>query len=253
MPTLIVFDIDGTLLHSVAPHRAAFIDALRAVGLTSPDTDWGRYRHLTDSWIFREVFRSRHGRAPGADEFAGFDRTFAELFEARIGAGRVAALDGAPEFVRRLHDEPDVAVVYATGGLSGVTEAKLRSTGLEAPAAGIATASDHTYREHVVREAVHRATAAQDGGAGFDRVIAFGDGPWDVRAAVAFGFEFVGVGESGRAFGPWFPATHLINRYEQVDLGRDYTLAPPPDAVPPAPESAGEFTAGPGAACVCWS
>lgn len=252
MPTLIVFDIDGTLLHSVAPHQAAFVDALDAVGLTRPDTNWGGYRHLTDSWIYREVFRAHRGRAPEPEEFAEFDRRFEELFEARIGGGRLAALDGAPNFVRRLFDEPGVAVVFATGGLRGVTETKLRSAGLEVPAGSIATASEHTYREHVVREAVHRATASRPTDAGFDRIIAFGDGPWDVRAALALGFEFVGVGESGRAFGPWFPSTHLIARYEQVDLRRDYTLTPPSQAVPPAPGSDGDFTAGPGA-CACWS
>lgn len=253
MPTLIVFDIDGTLLHSVAPHQIAFLDALRAVGLTRPDTNWNGYRHHTDSWIYREVFRGHRGRAPEPEEFAEFDRKLAELFAARIGGEPLAVLDGALDFVRRLFDEPEVAVVFATGGLSAVTEMKLRSVGLEAPAGSVATASDHTYREHVVREAVHRAIASREpGGAGFDRVIAFGDGLWDVRAALALGFEFVGVGESGRAFGPWFPSTHLIHRYEQVDLGRDYTLTPPPDAVPPAPEADGDFTAGPGA-CVCWS
>lgn len=246
-----MFDIDGTLLHSVAAHQAAFLEALWAVGLTRPDTDWGGYRHHTDSWIYREVFHDHLGRAPEPEEFAEFDRRLAELFEARIAGAPLAALDGAFDFVRRLGDEPDLAVVFATGGLRAVTEMKLRSVGLDVPAGGVATASDHTYREHVVLEAVHRAAASRDPAQSFDRIIAFGDGPWDVRAALVFGFEFVGVGESGRAFGPWFPPTHLISRYEQVDLRRDYTLTPPAEAGPPVPE-ADDFTAAPGV-CGCWS
>ncbi|MCP2304141.1 hypothetical protein [Actinokineospora globicatena] len=72
MRTLVVLDVDGTLLHSVAPHQSAFLAALRDLGLTEIDAARGGYTHHTDSWIFREVFRANTGRLPGDPEVQRF-------------------------------------------------------------------------------------------------------------------------------------------------------------------------------------
>ncbi|GLW91109.1 HAD family hydrolase [Actinokineospora globicatena] len=133
-------------------------------------------------------------------------------------------------------ESDDHAVAFATGGMREVTAVKLAAFGVTGP---VATAADHTFREHVVREAIHQA------GAGFDRVISVGDGPWDVRAAVAIGSEC--VGSSPAPFGPWFPESAVFASFVDIDLSADFTLVALEDVVEPD-----AFTARP-AACACWN
>ncbi|MFD8218281.1 hypothetical protein ACFV2U_32370 [Streptomyces sp. NPDC059697] len=112
---------------------------MRDCGLAEIDSAWGGYTHHTDSWIFREVFRHNTGRVPGA-----------------------------AAFLRALAASDEYTVAFATGGMREVTAAKPAPLGA---AGAVTTASDHTFREHVVREAIHQA------GDGFDRVVSVGDRP----------------------------------------------------------------------------
>lgn len=96
MTTLIVFDIDGTLLRSVPAHVAAFVAALRESGLTEIDSNWGGYTHHTDSWIFREVFRRNTGRLPGEAETKRFSGLLHEHFTAATAREGVEQTPGPP-------------------------------------------------------------------------------------------------------------------------------------------------------------
>ncbi|MFF5703661.1 HAD family hydrolase [Streptomyces sp. NPDC012794] len=249
MTTLIVFDIDGTLLRSVAPHQAAFHAALEDCGLTDIDSAWGGYAHHTDSWIFREVFRHNTGRLPGEAEVQRFAGLLNERFLAVTAREGVEEIPGAAAFLRALEADGAYAVAFATGGLREVTAAKLAPLGGGA-GGPVSTASEHTFREHVVREAVHQAV--ERNGGGFERVVCVGDGPWDVRAAVATGSEFIGIGAATAPFGDWFPRTHLFASFDQVDPAGDFTLVPPAGRVAPEPDPDKVFTARP-VACPCWN
>lgn len=63
MTVLVVLDIDGTLLQTVALHQKSYREALQSSAL-SDDLDLNGFLHHTDSWIFYEVFRRDRGRAP---------------------------------------------------------------------------------------------------------------------------------------------------------------------------------------------
>jgi phosphoglycolate phosphatase-like HAD superfamily hydrolase len=247
--TLIVFDIDGTLLRSVAAHQAAFHGALRDCGLAEIDAAWGGYTHHTDSWIFREVFRRNHGRVPAEDETQKFATHLHERYAAAVAREAPEPLPGAAAFLRALGASPEHRVAYATGGMREVTAVKLAGLAPSGTAGPVATASEHTFREHILREAIEQSAAD---GAAFDRVIAVGDGPWDVRAAVTAGLEFIGIGDSPAPFGAWFPRSHLFASFDDVDLDRDYTLAPPPGQVVAVPDDGRLFTAHP-RRCPCWN
>lgn len=87
-------------------------------------------------------------------------------------------------------------------------------------------------------EIIHQA------GTGFDRVISVGDGPWDLRAAIATGSQFIGIGESTAPFGAWFPRTHLFASLDDPDPTTDFTVAPPAGQVA-EPDADKAFTARP--------
>jgi phosphoglycolate phosphatase-like HAD superfamily hydrolase len=245
MRTLIIFDIDGTLLDSVTTHQAAFRAALGACGLTDVNDDWGGYAHHTDSWIFREAFRSVRGRSPNSEETAAFAAHLHREFAAGVVRERPAEIPGAARFLRALADAEDITAVYATGGMREATLLKLAMLLPDVGRAQLATASEHTFREHIVREALNRA------GGSYERIIAVGDGRWDLRAACAIGAEFIGVGPSTAPFGDWFPRTHLASSFDGVDLRRDYSLTPPTGAIGRIPDADAAFAAHP-KNCVCW-
>ncbi|MEU8774290.1 HAD family hydrolase [Streptomyces sp. NPDC048606] len=247
MTTLIVFDIDGTLLRSVAAHQAAFVAALHDSGLTDFDTAWAGYTHHTDSWIHREVFRRQWGRLPDAAESRRFADHLHARFLAATPAGGIEPIPGATGFLRALASDGDYATAFATGALREVTTAKVAALGAVGP---VVTGSDHTFRAHLVREAVRRAS--DRAGGAFDRVVCVGDGPWDVRAALDTGSEFIGIGTDTAPFGDWFPRNRLFASFDDVDPAADFTLTPPPGRTVAEPDADKAFAAGP-AACPCWT
>ncbi|WP_028933182.1 HAD family hydrolase [Pseudonocardia spinosispora] len=247
MTTLVVFDIDGTLLNSVEQHHQAFEDALADLELTAPGSGWGEYTHHTDSWIFRELFRRDRGRTPTRLETDRFARALLDRYTAITATAPPPEIQGASTFLAALDDSADHRIAYATGGMREVAVRKLATVAPSDDSAVVATASEHTFREHVVRDAIDRA----GGDRAPKRIIAVGDGTWDVRAAVALDIEFIGIGDSPQVFGPWFPRTHLAASFDEIDLTRSYTLRPPSGSVPPEPGRDTRFV-GDSGDCPCW-
>lgn len=247
MTTLIVFDIDGTLLRSVQEHHRAFESALRDLGLAVPDSGWGGYTHHTDSWIFREVFRHDRGRTATRSETDRFAHALLDRYTELTALGDPGEIPGASAFLATLDASTDHRIAYATGGMREVAVLKLATVAPPGGATFVATASEHTFREHIVRDAIHRATDE----CAAERVISVGDGTWDVRAAVALGTEFIGIGDSTDVFGAWFPRTHLVASFDEIDLSRSYALRPPKGSVPVEPGRDTRFVAA-SVHCPCW-
>ena len=78
--SVIVLDIDGTLTDSVGQHQAAFKRALRSFPFDNLDTDWGGYRHHTDSGIFAEAWA--RGGMRGSPPFDDLESRYAQAYDA---------------------------------------------------------------------------------------------------------------------------------------------------------------------------
>lgn len=220
--TLVIFDIDGTLLDSAPLHQKAFLAALQTFDLPEIDTNWDAYRHHTDSWTFGEVFFANHERRPRLSELAAFDCSLQEGFRARMD-GREMEIAGAIPLLENLANRPTYCTAFATGGLRGVTREKMQLIDAEVGDSLVATASDHTHRDHIVRRAVSLA-ANYYRCPRFDRIVSIGDGPWDAEAACTVGCEFVGIGPSIGHFKGLCPEANLIPAFDAVDLTRPYPL-----------------------------
>lgn len=190
---LIVFDIDGTLTDTVEEDAAAFLRCFDEVfGFRNISADWSCYKNASDSGIFREVFESRAGRAPSADETTKFSGHFVGLLRSGAERRAYAAMPGAPELLARLTQSSNYAVALATGCWSDSARVKMSSAGMNYDSYPSASADDAVQREVIIELAVGRATRA------VDRQIAgavyIGDGIWDARACAKFGIPFVGIG-----------------------------------------------------------
>src|SRR5690348_14464355 len=97
---LAIFDVDGTLLDNMKTEEACYISALRdGFGLTTLDTDWSTYEHVTDEGVAVEAHRRALGVAPSVTRMAAtVDRFVALLTEAHARTP-LAPIAGAAELL----------------------------------------------------------------------------------------------------------------------------------------------------------
>lgn len=231
MTTLVVFDIDGTLLDSAHVHQDAFLAALYEIGLTDIDTQWDHYEHRTDSWIFTQLYRAQHGHGPSDEDRLFFSALLQAQLRARTLVTPLAEVPGAVELLRALEAHPAYTVAYATGGVRPASVGKLVRLGAISAIDRLATATEHAWREHIVLEAVERAKRSTEQEA-FDRIVCVGDGAWDARGAQRLGFEFLGIAADPAHFEGRCPDGNVMASLMGADLSRPLFPAPlPPDEV----------------------
>src|SRR5947208_3890000 len=84
---LVMFDIDGTLTETVKVDEECFVRSFKDVfGFIDVDTDWSHYPHTTDSGIFHDIFTSRIGRSPTAQEVSRFRQHFIDRKSTRLNS-----------------------------------------------------------------------------------------------------------------------------------------------------------------------
>jgi phosphoglycolate phosphatase len=202
---LVLWDVDGTLIHAGPVARAAFdLAVARALG-RDPGDHGVDTSGKTDPEIAREILAAlalsgnevaRH--LPGV--LAGLQAALSGAVEEVRRHGRV--LPGVEELLPRLHATPGVVQTVLTGNLAANALVKLQAFGLdrwldlEVGAYG----SDHHDRRRLVPLAMGRATARH--GHRFEReeVWVVGDTPRDLACARAAGVRCLLVA-TGRQYG----------------------------------------------------
>ena len=100
---LVMFDIDGTLTETMKVDEECFVRSFNDVfGLTDIDTDWSNYPRTTNSGIFHDVFTSRIGQSPTAQEVSRFRQHFVQLLAAASSQSPFAPVAGADRLLSRL-------------------------------------------------------------------------------------------------------------------------------------------------------
>jgi phosphoglycolate phosphatase-like HAD superfamily hydrolase len=199
---LVVFDLDGTLVDTSAVEDPCYERALRdTLGVPAIDPDLSRYEHVSDTGIAIEAHAAHFGTAPAAADLERATTRFVELLEAewRADARRIAAIPGADRLLAALPEHGWDAAI-ATGGWRRSADFKLAVAGLDVRGIPMASTEDGPARTGIVLAAIRRA-ARRCRGTGFDRIVAVGDGTWDVGAARELALPFLGVGDGERARG----------------------------------------------------
>src|SRR2546426_7922999 len=194
---LVIFDIDGTLTQTMKADEECFVRSLAAVcGFGDVDTDWSRYKHATDSGIFREIHETRTGRLPSSSETSRFRQHFVDLLAQVSSEAAFAAVTGAPLLLSRLADSGEHRVALATGAWRDSARLKMASAGLCYDDYPAASSDDSFDRESIIRLSMQRA-AERYGSLG--STVYVGDGVWDARACCNVGIPFIGAATDGRA------------------------------------------------------
>lgn len=192
---LAVFDIDGTLTDSVTAHQSSFITALHQFGLRDVDTNWGGYKHHTDSFIFKVNYERQFKAEIDAGVIARFETLLLEAITEATLTEPVAEIAGATAFLKQLTDHPEYDVVFATGSLMAPALLKLQQAGIELDEALIITANHIFSRDELVAEAIEKARLFY-GRDRYDTIVSFGDGLWDYETARNLKIDFIGIGNT---------------------------------------------------------
>lgn len=196
---LVLFDIDGTLLHSNGLGRRALGRAL-AEHLADPGVvDRIRFDGKTDPGIVVEVLTA--AGIPDPDEPGRIDRileVYVDHLEEEI-AGRSPGpeprlLPGVLALLDRLAVEPRVLPGLLTGNVAPGAERKLRAVGLAPTRFAVgAYGSDHARRDALPAIAASRAEPLLGHRPQGADLVIIGDTPADVTCGESLGARAIGV------------------------------------------------------------
>lgn len=190
MKILLVFDIDDTLTLSVKQHHIAFRESLYAIGVKNIGPTFQNYRHITDSFIAKEIYEE--------DLQIPFSKEVQQQFEKelteRISRITFREVPGAKSLLASLQTSPEYGICFATGSFRRPAMHKLQSAGISFEEKLLVGADEHEERAQIVGKAIEQACNHYKT-VSFERTIAVGDGLWDLRTAQQLGLEFIGIGE----------------------------------------------------------
>lgn len=195
---LLLFDIDGTLLHTAGAGRRAIDGALRELYGWGDATAKVWFGGKTDPLIVRETFEL-HGEPPerAAAELPRIVPVYLRHLERELEAGRDAcrSLPGTAALVDALRAQAERCVVaLLTGNVEGGARRKLAACGLEWSHFRCGAFGDDGPRRVDLlpvaaaraRERVGRAFEARD-------AVVIGDTPADIEVARAHGARALAV------------------------------------------------------------
>jgi phosphoglycolate phosphatase-like HAD superfamily hydrolase len=194
-PTLVLFDVDGTLVDTAGAGRKALqaaFEALHGLPDVAVRTAAVAFSGKTDPAIVAEMCAAL-AVAPGED--AAFERAYLEALSVEMARpdARRRVLPGVRELLETLAARRDVHLGLVTGNVEAGARAKLAPFGLNPffPAGGFG--SDHTDRREVARLAAVRVASTAGIPLDASRVVVVGDTELDVDCARANGFRAVAV------------------------------------------------------------
>lgn len=224
---LVLFDIDGTLLHSAGAGRRAIMAAMHDLLPTGNGYDRVRFDGKTDPQIVRELLHVAGDAAPDDPGRIGLvlDR-YVALLERELATGerRAEALRGVAELLDALEGLPGVVLGLLTGNVAPGARLKLRAAGLAPDRFRVgAFGSDHHHRPELPPIAVRRAAALIGHAPAGQEVVIIGDTPADVTCGAGIGARAIAVATGSypvdalEAHGPWRTFTDLSDTRAVVE------------------------------------
>lgn len=190
---LIVFDIDGTLIHSHAKEVDCFATAVEEVlGIPEIERDLRTYRHISDSGILRECVFKAFARYPTHEESQAVENRYFDLFKACLQDEPIRPIAGATSLISMLTELPHIGLAVATGSHYSAAQFKLAQVAPALCHVPMGTSSDSESRSTIMETALQKAKAAYQRDE-FNRIVYVGDGPWDVNAVKMLQWGFIGI------------------------------------------------------------
>lgn len=191
---LLLFDIDGTLIHAHGVGRRAIEDAMSQVAGRTIHSEGVAFAGRTDPAIALDMLRV----SGVPDEecptllVEGLSR-YARLVEGALAEHPVTVLPGVNELLDRLSAIPSLQIALLTGNLESSAYAKLRSAGLDSYFPFGAFGSDDADRRRLPHIALGRALAHTGRRYAPEECVILGDTEHDVGCGRGAGMRTVAV------------------------------------------------------------
>jgi len=201
-PTLVLFDIDGTLIDTAGAGRVGLSESFRTVfGIDDIEAAVSRVRFggKTDPAIIGDI--AREAGVPAVEveaRYTELQEAYLDVLRRELGAPnpKRRVMPGVQPLLDLLAARPDVFLGLVTGNIEEGARVKLDAFGLNRYFVDGGFASDHPERNEIARIAHERLSRR----AGFrfpaDRVMVIGDTELDIHCARANAFRAIAV-ESG--------------------------------------------------------
>lgn len=185
----VIFDIDGTLVQSMAVDCELYAAAIQAViGPVQLRPNFGDYEHVTDTGILSQVFDD-NGLACDEQVVSTIQTDFIARLKNHVRkSGPFRMVPGAAAFIEELKLSGSNRVAIATGGWRESAILKLETSGFDVADLPLVSADDSHSRVQIMSIALAKL------GAAFESITYFGDAEWDRRACHNLDWNFVAVG-----------------------------------------------------------
>ena len=186
--TLYIFDIDGTLTDSIPTYLKVITKVLADIGLKEIDTDYDNYLHHTDRYALEYNYERNFGKkAPDSLRFE-----LDTLLETELKKHEpVTEIPGARDLLLDFQNK-QIPFSYGTGAFPKATIVKMKDAHIPLIEEVLATSITSVSRVGFVKEAIEKSKRFYN--RDFKKIIAVGDGLWDLKAAQELNIGFLGVG-----------------------------------------------------------
>jgi phosphoglycolate phosphatase len=197
MVRLVLFDIDGTLVHTGGAGVKAFAKVF-ATEFNVPDgVERMKFSGRTDVNLVREFF-TLNGIEPSVGNFQRFFERYVFWLDHILAHSRTQACPGVWETIhaiRALPQSPRLGLL--TGNIRLGAEIKLRHFGLWKEFETGAFADDHEERDQIAHAAFRRGKKILGENLRGEEVLVIGDTPLDIRCGRAIGARVLAVATGG--------------------------------------------------------
>jgi len=197
MIRLVLFDIDGTLVHTGGAGVKAFARTFATEFNTHNGVERMKFAGRTDTGLVREFF-GWHGIPATPENFSRFFTAFVHWLDHILAHSQSAECPGVRHWLRDLRALPQNALLgLLTGNIRLGAEIKLRHFNLwhEFEIGGFA--DDHEDRDQIAHAARQRGSRRLGGELRGEEILVIGDTPLDIRCARAIGAKVLAVATGG--------------------------------------------------------
>jgi phosphoglycolate phosphatase-like HAD superfamily hydrolase len=200
MVRLVLFDIDGTLIHTGGAGVKAFAKVFATEFGASDGFERMKFAGRTDVSLVREFF-GFHSIPATPENFERFFDRYVFWLDHILRDSRTEMCPGVREFIRQTSDVPQPPLLgLLTGNIRLGAEIKLRHFDLWETFQTGGFADDHEERDKIAAVARHRGSRILNEDLRDDQVLVIGDTPLDIRCGRAIGAKVLAVATGGATF-----------------------------------------------------